>query len=428
MVSFILFLAISMSTPKIPIGDSVPKLLEEVTDPNSGPCGDSATFSFDTNTKKLVVTGSGPMYNYATALTPWNDNMAIIESLEILEGITTIGDQCFMDSRNLKSVMISNSVTSIGNYAFAYCSSLQTFTIPNQVNFIGTLAFLDCEMLSSFVSDENSYFTVISSVLFTSDKKNIIQYPSSNQEITYEIPEGVTTIYDYAFSHCQKLSKIIIPDSIISIGNGFCYDCQNLITIELPNSITSLGEDSFFNCLKLESITLPENLTYIGQKSFTSCSSLNSLSIPNKVNRIGPHSFYSCSKLSSLTIPENVDHIGEWAFSYCLNLETLTILSEINTIESNAFSNNPNLTTISYGGTQNPLFYNDVFSECPEIAGVNVNSNYNGTDFCGLSIKKENNDPPSPSKLSAGAIAGIVIGAVVVISGIIGVIIYFKYK
>ena len=32
------------------------------------------------------------------------------------------------------------------------------------------------------------------------------------------------------------------------------------------------------------------------------------------------------------------------------------------------------------------------------------------------------------SLLATGAIAGIVIGAVVVISGIIGVIIYFKYK
>ena len=68
------------------------------------------------------------------------------------------------------------------------------------------------------------------------------------------IPNGVTSIGDGAFSNYSYLARITIPNSVTSIGNSAFADCFNLTRITIPSSVTSIGNSAFLNCSSLENI------------------------------------------------------------------------------------------------------------------------------------------------------------------------------
>ena len=87
----------------------------------SGPCGDNAQWSLNTETGLLSITGSGNMSDYSVAPSiPWYKYISYIKSLYIGNQITSIGNYAFYFCSDLTSVEIPNSVSSIGDYAF-YC-------------------------------------------------------------------------------------------------------------------------------------------------------------------------------------------------------------------------------------------------------------------------------------------------------------------
>ena len=57
-------------------------------------CGDHAVWSYDSQSKTLTISGTGPMYNYRANMAPWNGNCAI-QHIVVEEGITHIGDFAF---------------------------------------------------------------------------------------------------------------------------------------------------------------------------------------------------------------------------------------------------------------------------------------------------------------------------------------------
>ena len=135
----------------------------------------------------------------------------------------------------------------------------------------------------------------------------------------------VTSIGDRAFSGCESLTSINIPNSVKSIGISAFWQCESLTSINIPNSITSIEETTFAYCTNLKSVTLPGSITSIGLMSFYDCQNLKSITIPNSVTSIGEQAFHNCSSLTSITIPNSVASIGYEAFSYCENLVSINI-------------------------------------------------------------------------------------------------------
>lgn len=91
-------------------------------------------------------------------------------------------------------------VTSIGNRAFSACRSLTSIFISDSVSQLDKLAFFGCRFLKSFaVSPDNPYFAAIDGVLFCKSNKSLISHPSSKESSTYNVPQGVLSIDDYAF-------------------------------------------------------------------------------------------------------------------------------------------------------------------------------------------------------------------------------------
>lgn len=91
--------------------------------------------------------------------------------------------------------------------------------------------------------------------------------------ITQVFFEGdITTIGDYSFYRCTRLTSITIPNSVISIGNGAFLDCMNLQKITMPDDsnskLQSIGAFAFENCYNLTSITIPSSVQSIGKHAF----------------------------------------------------------------------------------------------------------------------------------------------------------------
>ena len=245
-----------------------------------------------------------------------------LTNIIIPEGVTSIGDRAFYGCSSLTNIIIPKGVTSIGNYAFKECSSLTNITILEGVTYIGYEAFEGCSSLENInVNINNKNYMSEKGILFNKDKTEIICYPEGKKDSQeYIIPEGVTSIGDYAFNRCSSLTNITIPEGVTNIGNSAFYECSSLTNIEIPEGVTSIGWSAFLGCSSLTNITIPEGVTSIEREAFDRCSSLTNITIPEGVTSIGYYAFAGCSSLTNIIIPEGVTSIGDDAFDGVKNI------------------------------------------------------------------------------------------------------------
>ncbi len=153
---------------------------------------------------------------------------------------------------------------------------------------------------------------------------------------------------DYgAFNDCKKLTKIVIPDSLRFVHGDSFQKCTELVSIivspanpyldsrnncngvidtkknelicgckttVIPNSVVSIGQGAFFGCNALTSLEIPNSVTSIGVFAYGLCEGLTEIEIPNSVRKIGASAFSSCRNVTTITIGENVEEIGVHAF------------------------------------------------------------------------------------------------------------------
>ena len=243
----------------------------------------------------LTIFGTGAMniYDFLN-LAPWYGN-ANINTVVIKDGVTSIGDYAFYECTGLTSVTIPCSVTSIGNWAFQSCTGLTSVPIPEGVICINCHAFRDCSGLTSVI-----------------------------------IPASVTSIEYLSFSGTSALESITVKEGnpkydsrdgcnaiIETVSNTLITGCKNTV---IPDGVTSIENYAFEGCSNLTSVTIPSNVTSIGIEAFLGCTSLTSVTIPSSVTSIEPGVFLDCTSLTSVTIPSSVTSIWGNAFKGCTNV------------------------------------------------------------------------------------------------------------
>ena len=206
------------------------------------------------------------------------------------------------------------------------------------------------------------------------------------------IPEGVTSIGEYAFEYCSSLSSINIPKSVTSIEvyafhnctglpveNGIYYADTYLVDV-VDNTQTSyqikegtrfIGDYAFMNCTNLTSITIPESVISMGWYVFDHCRALPSIKIPNSVTYIGHYAFLDCKSLSSITIPDGVTKIEEFTFSYCENLKSIDLPKNLISIGEYAMNQCRNLTSITFPNTLKNIEHS-AFYGCASLTSINI--------------------------------------------------------
>ena len=153
-------------------------------------------------------------------------------------------------------------------------------------------------------------------VKYSKDGRKLLKVPGELSGV-YSVKEGTRIICDRAFSNCSSLSKIVIPNSVTSIGDSAFSNCSSLSEIFVPNSVTSIGDSAFSNCSSLSYIVIPNSVTSIGDSAFKFCSSLSKVVISDSVTRIGKSAFFYCCSLSYIAIPYSVTSVENIAFGGC---------------------------------------------------------------------------------------------------------------
>lgn len=196
-----------------------------------------------------------------------------------------------------------------------------------------------------------------------------IEIPSS---VNYDgVVYSVTSIGDEAFSGCEGLNNVTIPNSITSIGGGAFYFCSKLSSIVIPNSVKTMGGNVFGYCTSLVQITLSDNLTKINNYTFSYCDALTNITLPNNVNEIGIRAFESCSKLKNIKLSNNLTSIGESSFQFCRSLDNVVIPSSVTIINKEAFFECSGLTNITIPNSVTTIG-NSAFFGCSSLTDVTI--------------------------------------------------------
>ena len=210
--------------------------------------------------------------------------------------------------------------------------------------------------------------------------------------------KNVIAIEDYGFAECNNLKKIVIPDSIKTIGNYAFENCSSLTTVNMSSSVTSMGMYAFSGCTSLADIKLSESLQNIGDHAFYNCTSLVSISIPDSVVDIGINVFMNCDNLgynkydnayylgsptnpyhtlaraintdiTSCTVHPDTKVIYYQAFNYCTNLEEIELPSRVVSIGAEAFIYCRNLKEVVLHDSIYSI-YDRVFSSCESLTDI----------------------------------------------------------
>ena len=211
---------------------------------------------------------------------------------------------------------------------YDYKSYIKYVSLPDGITSIGEWAFRDCSGLTSIEIPNR----------VTSIGSDAFDGCSGLTSVT--IGNRVTSIGNTAFSYCTGLTSVTIPNSVTGIGDYAFYECYHLTSVTIGNSVTSIGSSAFGGCSSMTSVTIPSSVTIIGEGAFFLCNGLTSVTIPNSVTSIGGSAFLGCSGLSSVTIGNSVTGIGDKAFKDCTGLTFVTNYAATpQSINSNVFDN-----------------------------------------------------------------------------------------
>ena len=164
-----------------------------------------------------------------------------------------------------------------------------------------------------------------------------------------EVEDGVKAICDYAFLGLNNLHDMVLPASVVDLGEGAFASCHKFFKITMPG-VEFIGKECFGLCDNLKEIALPETLRQIRAGAFACCKALEEINIPSHLNIIDMSAFRS-SGLKSLNIVISDDCkccIYDKAFASCKHLESVYLNKNVKIVERMAFADCTSLKTIEF--------------------------------------------------------------------------------
>ena len=279
--------------------------------------------------------------------------------------VTEIDLYAFWACSGIHSVVIPNSIISIGAYAFYGCSGIDSIYLGSGIQSFGYSSLGNCANLSYvYYNIKNGRGGVLSYGGYGASNPYNGDIPLFNTSIhlsKVEIGDSVDTIPVYAFYN-TPIDTLIISDSVQHVGDFAYYMSDQSFYFQelyLGSAIRSIGQCSFYNrCSRLPQIIIPESVIQIGDTAFYNCQNVQNINIGDNVRIIGNYAFYNCTNVHQLNIPDRVTNIGTYAFYGCSSVDSIYFGVNISTIGRSAFEGCSNLKWMHYNAKnlQRPLF------------------------------------------------------------------------
>lgn len=192
--------------------------------------------------------------------------------------------------------------------------------------------------------------------------------------------EADIEMYEALINNTPSITNTEIPSCAFAMSS--------VEKVILPNTITSIGTEAFSQSFLLQKINMPNSVTTLGSGIFKYADALESCNIPTSITRIPEGMFFCCSSLKNITIPEGITEIGEEAFYNCGSLESITLPETLTTIRADAFSNIgceieiPDNVTIIEDGNEHTFYY------CPNLICSDTVAEYEGYPWGAKNVNK----------------------------------------
>ena len=228
----------------------------------SGECGaygDNLMYKLNSD-GVLTISGQGEMADWFTNTVPWKDykNSGKITRVIIHEGVTSVSTKAFVSCESLEYAFIPSSMKDIDG--FTACSSLKSINLPEGLETIGIQAFCDCDSLK----------TVIIPSSVTTVGRDAFEECENLKSII--LPEKLTSIEESAFSS-SGIKTIEMPAGVTTISRS-AFNSSFIESIVLPNNIVKIDEMAFRNCKNLKKIFIQNPQCEIDDSFGTICSNL----------------------------------------------------------------------------------------------------------------------------------------------------------
>ncbi len=262
-----------------------------------------------------------------------------LKEIAIPEGVTSIGDGAFRDCEALTELALPQGLKKIESYAFIGCTGLSYIDIPDGVetidgHIVNEPTQLRCTLGSSAAiavsRSNNGFYSDDLYLRYTFDDDGVqngltmMKYVGESSEVI--VPDDVTELQYSTFSECrQLLTRVVLPDGLLSIPESLLNNCTNLKEVVIPESVTTIENYAFSGCASLEKIHLPAGLTEISQSLLGGCESLSEIVIPDGVIAIGDSAFQKCASLTEIVLPQGLKRIDGYVFLGCTGLSYIDI-------------------------------------------------------------------------------------------------------
>ena len=297
--------------------------------------------------------------------------------------VTIIASGAFHDRKEIESIEIPDSVSMIGDYAFSKCSGLERIVLPKGLRYIGDHSFLGASLLSQIEGgddiehignsafygtkwiEEQGDFAILGKVLY--------KYKGNGQMVN--VPDDVEALAPYSFSETDVV-EVTLPKSV-KLGEGVFYNCRELAAVktdlkEIPaftfygcrklrfdNPVTAAYKFAFYGCDSLTEISV----AVAKACSFAYCSSLKHAS---SLKEAGKGAFWNCGSLAHVEMAD-LESIGSCAFGRT-RIQEIDVRSR--SIGDYAFADCKELTRVSIKNAQ--VIGRNVLFNCESVSKMSV--------------------------------------------------------
>ncbi len=225
-----------------------------------------------------------------------------VSEVSIADGTRVILGYAFKGCSKLSSIKIPNSVRSIGMSAFSGCSNLRVVNMSSNILNIGDGAFSDCEQLilneyenGFYIGNQYSPYIYLLELRDTKVKN-------------MTIAEGTRIVSESAFSNCNQLEEVTIPNSVKQI-NSRIFDACPKLKVWKVKGIYYLNSGSQEKAVAVfpydySEKTSKKMVVADGTKVLAECSFMNldikSIVLPSSISTIGIGAFAHCNDLKEI--------------------------------------------------------------------------------------------------------------------------------